>query len=246
MTSATFPDLLADQVLRAGSRPLVTFYDDTSGERVELSVVTYANWVAKTAGLMQDELELFRGDSVLIDLPTHWLGPVLLGAAWSLGVSVTADRAHADTVDLVVCGPGTVTEHAAAGKPVLALSLLPMGARFGTELPAGVVDFGVVVWSQPDSFWPDEQPSADDVAWLDDESALTQSELLARAGSSTLSDFGTRLLTDENPCSADGLLALVGPLAAGGGTVWVAHPDPLGWERRAEAERAIRHTRRSA
>ena len=245
MTPATFPDLLADQVRRAGARPLVTFYDDATGERVELSVVTYANWVAKTAGLIQDELELSRGDTVLVDLPTHWLGPVLLGAAWSLGLTVTDDAGAADGADLVVCGPATVTEHAAAGRPVLATALLPMGARFGTALPAGAVDYGVVVWSQPDSFWPDDRPSSGDVAWSDAGAALTQEELLARAAGSALSDFGTRLLTDENPCSAEGLLALVAPLVAGGGTVWVANPDPEGWERRAEAERATRHARRS-
>ena len=43
------------------ARPLVTFYDDATGERVELSVATYANWVAKTAGLAQDELDVERG-----------------------------------------------------------------------------------------------------------------------------------------------------------------------------------------
>src|SRR3546814_13660057 len=36
-------------------QPLVTFYDDTSGERTELSVKTYANWVSKTANLYVDE-----------------------------------------------------------------------------------------------------------------------------------------------------------------------------------------------
>jgi uncharacterized protein (TIGR03089 family) len=153
---------------------------------------------------------------------------------------------QADSADLVVCGPTTVELHAAAGRSVLALALLPMGARFATPLPAGVVDFGVVVWSQPDSFHPIEQPVPDDVAWHDGRAGLTQAELLAIAGTSPLSDFGTRLLTDENPCSAEGLVTLTGPLLAGGGTVWVASPDADGWERRAEAERATQHARRPA
>ena len=67
----------------------MTFYDDRTGERVELSVATYANWVAKTASLLQDELGLEHGDRLLLDLPPHWLGPVWLGAAWSLGLVVT-------------------------------------------------------------------------------------------------------------------------------------------------------------
>ena len=56
MHPTTFPAALAGQLRTDAARPLVTFYDDATGERVELSVTTYANWVAKTAGLVQDEL----------------------------------------------------------------------------------------------------------------------------------------------------------------------------------------------
>lgn len=42
--------------------PLVTFYDDATGERVELSARTFDNWVAKTANLLQDELNAGPGD----------------------------------------------------------------------------------------------------------------------------------------------------------------------------------------
>src|SRR4051812_49712532 len=89
----TFPTALA-AILRTGAtRPLVTFYDDASGERVELSVATYANWVAKTAGLLQDELDLVRGGLVLVDLPTPWLGAGLLGGGPAGGPS-RARRPH--------------------------------------------------------------------------------------------------------------------------------------------------------
>ena len=46
-----FADVLARQLRADSSRPLITFYDDATGERVELSVTTYANWVAKAASL---------------------------------------------------------------------------------------------------------------------------------------------------------------------------------------------------
>src|SRR3954465_1076748 len=105
----TSPAALAALLGREPARPLVTFYDDASGERVELSVTTYANWVAKTAGLFQDELDLTRADTVRIDLPTHWVGPVFLGAAWTLGLEVTTGEA-----DLVVCGPADVERYAGA------------------------------------------------------------------------------------------------------------------------------------
>src|SRR3954468_9752751 len=110
----TFPAALAALLGREPARPLVTFYDDVSGERVELSVATYANWVAKTASLAQDELDAGRGGLLLVDLPTHWLGAVWLGAAWSLGMCVTDDSTLAGEAYLVVCGPDRVQEYGAA------------------------------------------------------------------------------------------------------------------------------------
>jgi hypothetical protein len=265
MPLSTFSAVLADQLRRDASRPLVTFYDDATGERVELSVVTYANWVAKTAGLLEDELGLERGGTVLLDLPTHWLAPVWLGAAWALGLAVTpgepdpdgmggvdgmddmdgmAGVARSGAVDLVVCGPEGVERHAAGDVPVVALSLLPMGARFSTPLPEGVLDYGVVVWGQPDSFLPLDPPTGDDLAWRDGARPLTQAELLAAAGAAPTSAPGTRLLTDADPCSRPGLEHLVGPLLGGGGTVWVAHPDPAQWEHHATSEQATVRLRR--
>ena len=109
---------------------LVTSYDLGSGERVELSVTTYANWVAKTASLLAEEHDLERGESLRVDLPTHWLGPVFLGAAWALGLVVTEE----ERPDAVVCGPGSLERWAAeAGRiPVLGparCSLSECGSR---------------------------------------------------------------------------------------------------------------------
>ena len=234
---STFPELLAGQLRRDGSRPLVTFYDDASGERVELSVVTFANWVAKTSGVIQDELGLERRDTVLVDLPTHWLAPVWLGACWSTGLVVTTDPA-ADAA-LTVCGPDRVEQHAASGRPVVALSLLPMGRRFTEPLPDGVVDFGVVVWGQPDAFAAYDPPEPDDVGWIDGTgSPRSQRELLGTAAAQPWGAPATRLLTDVAPTSESGLDAFLGPLLSGGGTVWVRHPVPTGWQRRAESEQA--------
>lgn len=236
MDPRTFPRVLADQGARAGSRPLLTFYDDATAERVELSVLTYANWVAKVAGLLQDELGLERGDTVVLDLPTHWLGPVVLGAAWTAGLTATAEAGAAAGV--VVCGPDGVTAHASGAAPVLAVSLRPLGAPFTEPLPDGVTDLGAVVWAQPDVFVALDEPDGDDLAWLSPEGDLTQAELVARAGSGPWGAPGTRLLTDACPATSVGVQQLVGPLLAGGGTVWVAAPDPAGWEARAASERA--------
>jgi uncharacterized protein (TIGR03089 family) len=241
-----FPELLAEQLRRSGSRPLVTFYDDATGERVELSVVTYANWVAKTASLLQDELDAERGGTVLVDLPPHWLGPVWLGAAWSMGMAVAPD-VPAGEADVVVCGPDGVEAYVNAGPPVVALSLAPMAARFAAPVPPGVTDYGAVVWSQPDAFLPDDPPSPDDVAWRQVVASVarTQAELLAdiSAGIGGARD-AERVLTDVDPVSPAGIECLLGPLASGGGTVWVRHPDPAAWSSRLTAEQATREVRR--
>jgi hypothetical protein len=65
-----------------------------------------------------------------------------------------------------------------------------------------------------------------------------QAELLSMVADHGWGAPGTRLLTDVSPLTDDGVLAFLGPLHAGGGTVWVAHPDPTCWERRAEIEQA--------
>jgi uncharacterized protein (TIGR03089 family) len=241
----SFTDVLSASLRADPARPLVTFYDDGTGERVELSVTTYANWVAKTAGLVQDELDVERGDLVLVDLPTHWLGAVWLGAAWSGGQAVTTDPAMADEADLVVCGPQGVDGYAArAGSvPVVALSLRPLGAAFADPLPTGVVDYGAVVLAQPDAFAPLDPPGPEDEAWCTPDGARTQSELVAETAADPLLDEGGRLLTDVNPCSAEGLGTLLSPLLRGGGTVWVANPDESRWQQRCDEERATAQLR---
>ena len=244
-TARAFPDVLAAALRTDPARPFVTFYDDRTGERIELSVTTYANWVAKTAGLVQDELDVEPGCLVLVDLPTHWLGAVWLGAAWSGGQVVTTDAGLADEADLVVCGPEGVERYAgrAASIPVVALSLRPLGARFADPLPTGVVDYGAVVLAQPDVFMPVEVPGPDDHAWRGEGHPRSQAELLEAAAEAALVDQGGRLLTDVNPCSREGVATLLSPLLAGGGTVWVAHPDESRWQQRYDEERATAQLR---
>jgi uncharacterized protein (TIGR03089 family) len=234
----TFAAVLDGQLRRDPSRPLVTFYDDATGERVELSLTTYANWVAKTASLIQEELDLTRGDTVRIDLPTHWLGPVWLGAAWSVGLTVTTGDS-----ELVVCGPGGVEAYAGGSAQVVALSLRPLGARFAEPLPSGVMDYGALVLGQPDAFAPYDPPQDDDPAWSEAELTTSQTDLLTAATGANLVPDGGRLITDVNPCSYYGSATLLAPLQGGGGTVWVANPDDATWERKRESERATAELR---
>jgi uncharacterized protein (TIGR03089 family) len=233
----TFADVLAAQLRRDPGRPLLTFYDHATDERVELSVTTYANWVAKAAGLLTDVADLERGMSLRIDLPPHWLTPVFLGAAWSVGLRVTTDG----DPDAVVCGPETLDAWAprAGGLPVLACSLRPLGVRFAASLPAGVLDVGVEIWSQPDGWTAWDPPTDDDLAT----DTLTQRELFPSPGEptaavgSSLTDGG-RLLSVADPASPPGMATFTEPLGRGGSLVLVRNPDPDRLDGVYDAERA--------
>lgn len=230
----TFPELLVTRLQGDPGQPLLTAYDDSTGERTELSATTYVNWVSKTANLLTDELGLDAGDTVLLDLPSHWLVPVFLGAAWSAALSVTtdADVAH----DVVVCGPESIARHDGAD-PLVACSLLPFAVRFADALPSGVLDYGVLWPGQSDVFVPVTAATPDTPAWLEPGDARTQAELLeeaARAGYAP----GARLLTDVHPASAHAVPAFLGPLLSGGSLVLLRHPSDATWPARHEDERA--------
>lgn len=226
----TFAAELAERLRSEPGQPLITFYDHETGERTELSVTTYANWVAKTASLLADELGLERGDRLLVDLPAHWLGPVVLGAAWSVGLEVVWDGG----ADGIVCGPDALPTHAAqaARTPVVASALLPLGVRFPDGVPPHVHDLGVEVWGQPDSFVAWDPPSADDLA-VD---GVTHRELWGSAAAGSVSR-GDRLLSEANPASPSGLASFTEPLALAGSLVLVAQSDPERLDATADAER---------
>lgn len=231
----TFSDVLTRQLRSNPGRPLVTFYDEASGERVELSVTTYANWVAKASSLLVDEHGLERGQRLRIDLPAHWLSLVFLGAAWNAGLVVT----DADDPDAVVCGPDAVAAWAgsAASRPTLACSLLPLGVRFADPLPADVHDVGIEVWGQPDGWAPWDPPAAGDLATDWHGTTTTHEELWAAAAGASLSG-GDRLVSETDPASPPGTASFSEPLANGGSLVLVAHATPDRLEAIAVAERA--------
>ncbi len=77
--------------------PLIT--DCTQG-RVELSHVTFDNWVTKTVNFLQMEAEVGEGSVIRMDLPLHWSAAVWTVAVWEAGCDLSFGAA-----DLVVGGP---------------------------------------------------------------------------------------------------------------------------------------------
>ena len=237
-TARTFPQLVARRLRSQPDQPFITAYDDSTGERTELSMTTYVNWVSKTANLFTDELGLEAGDTVLVDLPPHWLVPVFLGAAWSSGLAITLDagRPH----DVVVCGPDTVAEHVAS-EHVVACSLLPFAVRFNDPLPDGVLDYGLL-WPGQSDVLVGTLPSPDAVAWLSGEGPRTQAALLEAAAASGHS-AGVRLLTDVHPAAGEGVPAFLGPLTRDGSVVLLRNATDEKWPARRKDERATSELR---
>jgi len=90
--------MLASEFRRDGARPFVTWYDDATGARVELSIATTANWAAKIANYLVDEHGMEPGDRVGLDPRLHWITAVLLLGAWTAGAHV--DVAAPPTVEI--------------------------------------------------------------------------------------------------------------------------------------------------
>ncbi|KQV17567.1 MULTISPECIES: TIGR03089 family protein [unclassified Kitasatospora] len=249
---ARTPAELLHAYLRAGapdadpSRPLVTFYDDATGERVELSAKTFDNWVAKTANLLQDELNAGPETRAALLLPAHWQSAVWLLACWSVGVTAVPGGDPADA-DIVISGPdGLDTAKDCSGERV-ALALRPLGGRF-PERPDGFLDYAAEVPGQGDRFAPYSpvDPQAPALETLVDGLPLKltgeQTVALAREGALRLGlEPGSRVLSTFGYDDWTGLEAgLLAPLAAGASVVLCRNSGELTeeqWTKRIESER---------
>ncbi|WKU03818.1 TIGR03089 family protein [Micromonospora sp. HUAS LYJ1] len=70
-------------------RPLLTYCDDATGERTELTASGLGDWAARTAGLLRDGCGLGPGSRVAVLLPPHWRTAAVLLGAWSVGMAVS-------------------------------------------------------------------------------------------------------------------------------------------------------------
>ncbi|MFG2027230.1 TIGR03089 family protein [Streptomyces sp. NPDC048825] len=242
-TDRTPADLLRSALSADPARPLVTFYDDATGERVELSVATFANWVAKTANLLQDELSAEPGERVALLLPAHWQTAVWLLACSSVG-AIADVGGDAGAADHVVAGPGQFEAGLACAGSRIALSLAPLGRRFPTP-PAGYADYAVEVPGQGDRFQPYAPVDPEAAAVIVAGAEFTGAEVVERARADAtvfgLTGPGSRLLSGLSYDTWEGLSAgLYAPLATGASVVLCRHLDQLGEDavaKRIESER---------
>ncbi|MFJ1537836.1 TIGR03089 family protein [Micromonospora chalcea] len=220
--------VFADAIAPDPTRPLLTWYDDASGERTELSGATLANWVAKTANLLTDEIGAAPGDPAGVLLPPHWQTAAVLLGCWSAKLTVTDAPGP---VEVLFVAADRVDE--AAGWPAgerYALALDPFALPM-RQVPAGFADFVAAVRGHGDHFTPYPEGGEGDAALLARATARATELGLTR---------GDRLLVDVtvHPDPVDWLLT---PLIAGASVVACAHPDPTRLEARSTTEKTT-HT----
>jgi uncharacterized protein (TIGR03089 family) len=245
MTAVVPADLLTLAVRRDGAAPLLTSYDDATGERVELSGTTLANWVAKTANLLQDEFDVGPGSTVALALPVHWQTAAVLLGVWSCGAAVldtaAEDEGRLADADVVLAAADRLAPLEELGvEELLGLSLHPLGLGM-TDYAGPARDFALEVRTHGDHFAPYAAASPDAPGLLVGELQLSLSGLVEAAH--TLAGRldirpGDRLLVDEQTATEAGPVAwLLAPLAVGASLVLCRHPHLPGVPARAAAER---------
>lgn len=225
----TLTDLLLDPILAVdGAGPRITYYDDSTGERIELSAITLANWAAKTANFVRDETGVQPGDVVCVDLPAHWQTAAVHLGLWWAGATVVLGS-HPDAVLAMV----TADKVADADAPeIAAFSLDPFGKGIA-DLPIGVVDYATAVRVHGDTFAPAGAGAALDGRSVEDVLAAALVAAERRNLSPTDRVLSTREW-DSDDALIDGFVAV---MAAGASLVQVRNPAAGSQERRRETEK---------
>jgi uncharacterized protein (TIGR03089 family) len=237
MTTVT--SALLDPLMAADpAGPRITYYDDATGERIELSTATLANWAAKTGNLLRDELGAGPGSRVAVLLPAHWQTAAVLFGIWWIGAEVVLGGIQETGAEIALCTADRLSDADAAvgAGEIAALSLDPFGKPVA-DLPIGVTDFATSVRVHGDQITPERHPgpaldgrSVTDVIAGAQASAATQ----GLGGEDRVLSTARWNTADE---LTDGILAV---FAAGASLVQVANPDASVLDRRRQMEKVTR------
>lgn len=219
--------------------PRITYYDDATGERIEVSTVTLANWAAKTANLLRDELGAGPGSRVAVLLPAHWQTAAVLLGAWWIGAEVVFGTTPTDA-DIALCTADRLDDADAAVSAglgeVVALSLDPFGKPV-PDLPIGVTDYATSVRVHGDQIVPERSPGA---ALNGRSAADLLASATASAGEQGLTDADRVLSTADWDTEDDLIRHFIAVLAAGASLVQVTNADPGALDRRRATEKVSR------
>ncbi|MFC4148826.1 TIGR03089 family protein [Micromonospora mangrovi] len=231
--------------------PLLTYLDDATGERTELSAARLGEWAARSAGLLRDGCGLGPGSRVAVLLPPHWRTAAVLLGAWSVGLTVSF-RPRA-TAGLPVLEPGGDRPYDAVLVTPERLDdwledvpegthryLVGTGPAPLTEVPVGWLDWSAEVLRHPATTPAYTTIHPADPASPDGTSYGAWGRLAAEVAGRLDLRAGDRLLVDaaehEQP-----LKWLLAPLSVGASVVLCAHLDPAIRDARIAAE-GVTHT----
>ena len=228
---------LLDPLLRVNpAGPRITYYDDATGERIELSTSTLFNWAAKTANLLRDELSAGPGSRVAIMLPAHWQTAGVLLGVWYVGAEVVLGQGDCD---IACCTADRLEQAEAAVEPggeVVALSLDPFGKPIA-DLPFGITDYATSVRVHGDQVNAERRPGLA-LAGRSAEDVWSAAQTSAATSGLTAADRVLSTATWDTPDAlVDNLLAV---FAAGASLVQVANLDPAALTRRRQMEKVTR------
>jgi uncharacterized protein (TIGR03089 family) len=215
--------------------PRITYYDDATGERIELSTATLANWAAKTGNLLRDELGAGPSSRVAVMLPAHWQTAAVLFGIWWIGAEVVTNGGDQGGADIALCTVDRLTDadDAVGVGEVAVLSLDPFGKPV-PDLPVGVTDYATAVRVHGDQIVPERHAGAA----LDGRSVT---EVLAAAQASADAQGLSppdRVLSSAGWDTADDVTAnLLAVFAVGASLVQVANPDAAVLGRRRQMEK---------
>ena len=233
----TLSGAILDPMLRADPvGPRITYYDDATGERIELSAVTLANWAAKTGNLLRDELGGGAGSRVAVLLPAHWQTAAVLFGVWWIGAEVALGSPS--DADVALCTAERLDVADATGASEVAVLSLDAFGRPASDLPIGVTDYATAVRVHGDQIVGEPRPGpAFDGKSVDEVLAACQKTVAARG--LTAMDRVLSTTPWQTPDAViDGLLSV---LSVGGSLVYVANPDPAVLARKTETEKVTRN-----
>ncbi len=211
MTPQTLYVALQERLGRDPTAPLLTDLDLGSGERVELSVATATNGVAKAAHLVAElSAEVGAPPTIELRVPLHWQVATFALGAWAAGARIVVgpDTSSADPIDAVVLGPAGLDAEASALPDVVWVSRLhPFGLPFAVPPPYPFEDLTDVLRRQPDLV-PADLGNLTAPALNAQGIEVTQSDLVRRADElGALMNPASRLLTALSWSTVDGWVA---------------------------------------
>ena len=234
----TVSGAVLDPLLRADPvGPRITYYDDATGERVELSTATLANWAAKTANLLRDELGVGPGSRVAVLLPAHWQTAAVLFGIWWVGAEVVLPgEGPADVALCTADRLGEADDAVGVGGEIAVLSLDAFGKPV-PDLPVGVTDYATAVRVHGDQIIPERHPGPA-LAGRSVQDVLADARKSAAARGLTQAD--RVMSTGRWDSAAEVVDNMLSVFAAGASLVQVANPDPSIQERRQQTEKVTR------